>query len=247
MPGMAPPPMSYASRVARPPQPPTSPWGVQTASQVQTTQRRGDSQTTTNEQTGPAQMPSMYHDPNSGNVFQWRPEMSSNNGGWSLFSQGGPGGVGAAGAAAAGRRQGADALNAYAQASQRIPQPVARITAPNRADGRAAEAAEFSRAKDRVGLATQGLLKSVGSIADARGIGGSSIEGDLIGSALSGGQGQIADLLRQQAITSLDRDYDVEDRDYAGDITQRGQDVTQAAQRQQAVMALMRMMQAGAY
>lgn len=102
---------------------------------------------------------------------------------------------------------------------------VPRVPRVDGGDPTAGQADAFARAKDRIGLATQGLLKAVRGQVGRRGIGGSSIEGNLIGSALESGNGQIGEVIRDQAIQQAQRAQAVADRNYAGDITQRGQDI----------------------
>ncbi len=103
---------------------------------------------------------------------------------------------------------------------------VPRVTGPDPASRTAAEGAAFGRAKDRIGLATQGLIKAVRSNMAGRGISGSSIEREGVSGALNQGAGEVGDVIRDQAIEGLRRDQSVEDRNYSGDITQRGQDLS---------------------
>lgn len=100
-----------------------------------------------------------------------------------------------------------------------------RVAPPATADRRAAEDAAFGRAKDRIGQATQGLMRAIRGQVGARNIGGSSIEGNMISDALGQAYGQTGEVIRDQAIEGLRRDQTVEDRDYAGELTQRGQDI----------------------
>lgn len=171
----------------------------------------------------PGQPPNaMFRDPNNGNLFQWNP--AGAGGGWQSFSQG----------------QG-DMLDFTRRAQMTLNNgggDVLPRVSGGAGNSRAAEAAEFSRAKDRIGQATSGLLRSVGNTMDERGIAGSSIEGDALSGALEQGQGMTGDVIRQQAITGVNRGYAVDDRDYAGDIAQRGQDMARQAQQQQALQAL---------
>lgn len=100
-----------------------------------------------------------------------------------------------------------------------------RVAAPVRADNSTAESATFARAKDRIGMTGQGAMKSLASQMSRRGLAGSGIEGAQIGELLGGVRGQLGDVVRDQTIEGLKRDYAVEDRNYAGDLNQRGQDI----------------------
>lgn len=108
------------------------------------------------------------------------------------------------------------------------PAPVApppRIVGPTRADNAAAEAAAFGRAKDRIGKIGGGAVQSLQRMMSRRGLGGSGIEGKELGGLVEGMRGELGDVVRDQAIEGLKRDYAVEDRNYAGDLSQRGADM----------------------
>lgn len=119
-----------------------------------------------------------------------------------------------------------------------------RVTGADPASRRAAEAAEFGRAKDRVGQATQGLMRAIRGTAQRRGISGSSIEGNMAAQALGRGHGELGEVIRDQAISTLRRGQDIEDRDYAGGITQRGQDLSANAARQNYALDILRTLMA---
>jgi hypothetical protein len=142
-----------------------------------------------------------------------------------------------------------DPYAALMKATSLFPNTSPRVADMPMPDRTAAEAATFGRAKDRVGRATQGLLKSVRNQFSSRGLSGSSLEGDQIGGALMAGHGQLGDTIRDQAIEGLNRSYDVLDKNYQGNIAQRGQDLSQEAQRRESILALVRLAQqsAGAY
>lgn len=89
----------------------------------------------------------------------------------------------------------------------------------------AGDRAAFSQAKDKVGGATQGLMKSLSNQFASRGLRGSSMEGRAIGSGLEAGMGQLDDVARGQAVEGSRRALDVAKTQYGGDITQRGQDI----------------------
>jgi hypothetical protein len=172
------------------------------------------------------QAPQMMQDPNTGNNYQWNtgatPGTSS---GWSLFSQGQQGNP-------------FDFWGAHGIASNKVPQIPPRIPGVSPEDRQAAEAAAFGRAKDRIGMSTQGLLKSIRSNASRRGISGSPLAGGQEADALMAGYGQQGEVLREQAIQDLRRREAIQDQTYGGDINQRGQDISAEAQRQQMILAL---------
>lgn len=120
---------------------------------------------------------------------------------------------------------------AYNQAASKIPtgaHPVkefARVTGPSPADSAAAQAAEFGRAKDRIGKIGRGSMTALQESYSSRGFGGSRMEGADTASLLSDLQGQTGEVVRDQAIQNLVRQRQVEDRNYAGDINQRSQDI----------------------
>jgi hypothetical protein len=92
------------------------------------------------------------------------------------------------------------------------------------------DAAAYSRAKDQVGQSTQGLMKSLQNQFAGRGLRGSSIEGNAVGSALESQAGQLADVSRGQAMQGSQRATDLAKTRYAGDIQMRGQDMDAESQ-----------------
>jgi hypothetical protein len=140
-----------------------------------------------------------------------------------------------------------DLWSEFAKAQANVPQVSSPRASLSDADNAAAEAAAFGRAKDRTGLATQGLLRSIRNQMARRGISGSGIEADMTGDALMGGFGEIGEVIRDQAIEGLQRRYDMADQTYQGEITQRGQDMSAAAQRNDMIMSLLRLAESGRY
>lgn len=101
----------------------------------------------------------------------------------------------------------------------------ARVTGEPEADRRAAEAAEFGRAKDRVAKIARGAGKSLEADMIGRGLVGSGIEARNMRDIVRGGQGDLANVATEQALASLQRRNQVADRNYAGDVSQRSQDI----------------------
>lgn len=122
---------------------------------------------------------------------------------------------------------------------------VPRVPGITDADRRGAEDAAFARAKDRIGLATQGLLRSVQNRFARRGLRGSGLERSAEMDAMESGAGQLGEVVRDQAIEGLRRQNQVADQTYQGDITQRGQDLSALAQRRQSILALLKMAESG--
>jgi hypothetical protein len=159
-----------------------------------------------------------------------------------------PGGGGGARGAGGGSGSPYDIWSAYAKSRGAVARPQqARIKPMTAADRSGAEGAAFGRAKDRIGQATQGLMKSVNSSYSRRGLAGSGLEADAMSGALDQGAGQTGEVIRDQAIEGLRRQSQVDDANYAGNIQQRGQDISQRQQYEDMIMALTRMSQQGAY
>ena len=93
------------------------------------------------------------------------------------------------------------------------------------ADTSAAQAAEFSKAKDRVGKIGRASLDAFAGAMRERGISGSGIEGEGIGERVDQASGALGDVVNNQAIDALKRRYAIDDENYQGDIGQRGQDI----------------------
>jgi hypothetical protein len=142
---------------------------------------------------------------------------------------------GGSGAGPAYEEEDFDFYGALAKARSAVPQgnqPVqsfARVEGATPADAAAAQSAQFARAKDRIGSMGRGSLMALQEGFDARGFGGSGMEASATGSLLSDLQGEQSEVVRDQAIENLVRQRQVEDRNYAGDINQRSQDIGYAS------------------
>lgn len=102
----------------------------------------------------------------------------------------------------------------------------------------AASRAAFSSAKDRIGRLGSGAMASLQRAMSGRGLSGSSIEGQEIGNLVDNARGGLSDVIRDEAGFDAKRASDIEDRDYAGNLTRRGQDM--AAQQESARLELAR-------
>jgi hypothetical protein len=102
----------------------------------------------------------------------------------------------------------------------------------------AARNAAFARAKDQAGLIGNSALQGLTDIMGARGIHGSTIEQEGIGNVLAGAAGGQNQFNTEQLLQDLKRSGEVADTTYAGNITQRGQDIAQQQQRQSALLSL---------
>jgi hypothetical protein len=92
-------------------------------------------------------------------------------------------------------------------------------------------AAAMGKAKDTAAQAVGAARKSMLGNMTARGIGGSGIEAKLDQGIQLAGAGQIGAAGREMATQQAARQASVNDRNYQGDITQRGQDITAQGQR----------------
>ena len=89
----------------------------------------------------------------------------------------------------------------------------------------AARAAAFARAKDTAGQIARSSLNALRDVASSRGIGGSSIEGGMSADILGGQANSLGEFNREQLIQDLARQQHVADTTYAGNISQRGQNL----------------------
>jgi hypothetical protein len=134
--------------------------------------------------------------------------------------------------------------------------PPARVPNIHPTDPTAANSAAFSRAKDRIGKLGRGAVDSLTRAMGNRGIAGSSIEGRGLTDIVESSQGELADVVRDQAVEGFRRESDVADRNYAGDLSQRsadmgyatttrGQDIDAATSRFSQLQGLISLLRAG--
>jgi len=88
-----------------------------------------------------------------------------------------------------------------------------------------AEDAAFARAKDKIGLASRAGMDSLSQQMASRGITGSGVEAQGLGNLYQAGMGEIGNTAREQALSSLQRRYQVNDRNTAAGLTKRAQDI----------------------
>lgn len=164
---------------------------------------------------------SSYTDPSTGVVYHFN-------------TDGSVAGKGAGSAAAAKPDYGLEDFDynrSLAMVQGALPNHVPRDAMPGHvqastpADAAAAEASEFGRAKDRIGRLGRGTLASMQDEFSSRGMGGSGLEAGATTNLLADLQGQEGEVIRDQNIQGLQRKRQVEDRNYAGDLNQRGQDI----------------------
>lgn len=129
----------------------------------------------------------------------------------------------------------------YYAAQNATPNLPPREKPPSQADRTAAEAAAYGRAKDQIGLNAAAGMRAMQGLMASRGISGSGIEAALSGGVVGSAVGQLGEVSRDQAITGLKRDWDVEDRDWAGNIQQRGQDISGLSSKNADAFRLMEM------
>ncbi|SRR6266542_1757286 len=100
-----------------------------------------------------------------------------------------------------------------------------RVNPISMADTTASQNAEFSKAKDRVGRVGRASMNALSGEMRARGISGSGIEASEIGNRVDQASGALGDVANNQAVDALKRRYQIDDTNYQGDISQRGQDI----------------------
>jgi hypothetical protein len=101
--------------------------------------------------------------------------------------------------------------------------------APDHSDtpqAQAARAAAFARAKDINAQTARASLDSLRGIMSERGMLGSGLEAGEIGKTVERAEGGIGEFNRDQLMSDLDRISALEDRNYAGNLTRRGQDLS---------------------
>lgn len=91
----------------------------------------------------------------------------------------------------------------------------------------AARAAAFARAKDQSAGTFRGATDALHALAASGGYAGSGRESAQEQQFLGGSAMSLDDFTRDQLMTDLNRSSSIGDRDYAGNITQRGQDMSQ--------------------
>lgn len=96
-------------------------------------------------------------------------------------------------------------------------------------DFQAANAAEFARAKDQIGLQTRGALTGLSGAMAGRGITGSGVAGRGIASVVNQGAQGLSNVTRQQAITGAEMAQKNAEANFQGGITQRAQDMQRDA------------------
>lgn len=106
---------------------------------------------------------------------------------------------------------------------------VDRETPSTMNDRVAAENAAFGRAKDRTAKLGKSALDTLKDRASAMGMGGSTAEAGALRDIVTSTQGQLGEVVRQQAEDHLDRADAIDDRNLSTGVLQRGQDIGQAA------------------
>lgn len=94
------------------------------------------------------------------------------------------------------------------------------------ANEEAARAAAFGRAKDQAGQTALASLQALQNVMSQRGMRGSTVEGDATSEVILGGGNKVNEFTREQLMQDLNRAAEVSDRNYAGGIQMRGQDMS---------------------
>lgn len=105
-------------------------------------------------------------------------------------------------------------------------------------DENAARSAAFGRAKDQAGQIARSAMTAVEENVAGRGVAGGGIEALQKAGAIQNASAPLQDLTREQYIQDLNRSADISDQTYAGNITQRGQDVSQKNSQKASLLAL---------
>lgn len=105
--------------------------------------------------------------------------------------------------------------------------PIPQISKP---DQSAAESAVFGKAKDQVGQESAGALAGLRSALAATGRLGGQGEYRGVSGIVQKGQQQLGDVTRQQAVTHLSNEMDIDKANQAAALTGRGQDITKRGQ-----------------
>lgn len=95
---------------------------------------------------------------------------------------------------------------------------------PSAGDEEAARQAAYARAKEAIGMQTRGAINSLRD--QFAGTGNEGAQQEATASVVGGGNTQLGNVSRDQMIMDLERAAAVSDRDYAGNIQQRGQDMS---------------------
>lgn len=102
-----------------------------------------------------------------------------------------------------------------------------REGATTMSDREPAEIAAFARAKDRLGKIAGGSTMALKDAATAGGRAGSGMEGADMRSISEGLQSALGDVVRDQTEGRMQRSDDIDDRNQASGVAQRGQDIGQ--------------------
>lgn len=141
----------------------------------------------------------------------------------------GPGGDGGAGGGGGASPPPADPTWGIADLQNLLrtfaPPDVPRIEPPAPEDERAAQSAAYGRAADRIRSIGRGSEKRMLSDLTRRGVSGTGLETKARTAANRGTQADLGQVVRDQAIQSLDRTQAVNDRNLNALIAQRGQDL----------------------
>ena len=121
---------------------------------------------------------------------------------------------------------------------------VPRVTGDDSAWG-AMLAGQMGAAKDNAAAAVGAARRALIGNMTARGIGGSGIEAKNEQAIQLAGAGQIGAAGRDAATLTANRQAAINDRNYAGNITQRGQDITAQGQKFSIMPSILSLLRAG--
>lgn len=174
-----------------------------------------------------------------GSSFDATGSRSSGGGGGGSSSGGSPIRiVGADPAAALARLSGEAAnMNNPLQPFTGATEPPPQVTGSGPADDTAARANIFARTKDNAAQTASASLNGLTEALGSRGLQGGGYEAGSVGSTLAREANTIGEVDRQQAESDLGRADSVADRNYQGQVAQRGQDISAISAQNSAVLA----------
>ena len=125
-------------------------------------------------------------------------------------------------------QQGISNRNSFLAQTSKSPaasQPVVSHPGAGPASEADARAAAFSRAKDQAGRIARSSLTSIAENMASKGMSGASVQALQEAGAINNAAGGLLELNRDQAMSDVNRAADVQDLNFAGRVTQRGQDL----------------------
>lgn len=112
-------------------------------------------------------------------------------------------------------------------------------------DEAGARGAAFARAKERTGQTSRAALDALRGVLSSSGRLGGQFEAEKTGQVIGGAAGDLGEFEREQLIQDLQRAGQISDREAAGALTRRGQDISLLQSRQSSLQGLLSALQSG--